>query len=69
MGACIPGSQGTITIGKMITGEPHLLQHRTDGRLKDTCGLSEKKNHLLVQEVWPKGQASGLASKGLHLRP
>lgn len=42
MGVCIPGSQGTITIGETVSGEPHLLQHRTDGRLKDTCGLSEK---------------------------
>lgn len=60
-GACIPGSYGTVIIRQTFLSwlpRPRVL---TDKRLKHTLSLSLKEAYVLVPELWPDGQASGVA--------
>ena len=59
--ACISGFLGAVIIGETVLNWLSLPGHSTDSRLKHACSLSEKLFHLLVQELWPEGQHSGIA--------
>lgn len=53
-------SHKTVTIGDSFC---QLLppKHYTDNRLKHTPIITGKEAYFLVLELWPEGQASGLA--------
>lgn len=59
--ASIPGLYGSITIRKTILGRLPPLRHGIDSRLKYTPSIPVKKNNLLVLELQPEGQVSGLS--------
>lgn len=61
--ACISGYQYhiTVTMRDTVFGRLLPLGHCTDSRLRHNPRLSVRETSLLVLELWPKGQVSGLA--------
>ena len=59
-GTCIPGSQGTVTIGETVLARLPPPGHCTDHRLKLLPSLSVKEAYLLILGLQPEGQALGL---------
>lgn len=60
--SCIPGSKRTVTIRKRVLGRlPPPGCYTGYCLLKHTYSLSRKEAYLLVLELQPEGQASGLA--------
>ena len=60
-GACIPGSHRTVTIIEIVLRRLPSLGYCIDSTLKHTPILFVKVAYLLIQELQPWGQASGLA--------
>lgn len=56
----VPGPHRTIAIGKTVLGRPPRPTLGKDSRLKYILSLPEKEAHLLVLELQPEGQLSGL---------
>ena len=59
-GACVPESQGTITIENYWHVTTPRALHKQEAETH-TPYLFMKKVYLLILELWPEGQASGLA--------
>lgn len=59
-GCCFSGPHGSETIGETVFGRLPPPGYFTDSGLKYTSRLSMEKAYLLVLELWPEGQASGL---------
>lgn len=57
-GTCIPGSHRTVTVEKTVPGRLPVSEHCKDRRHTQSF---RGKAYLLVLELWPKGQAPGLA--------
>ena len=61
---CVLRSHGTVIMGGTVLGWLPPSEHCTDSQLKYTLHFSEKEAYLLVQDLWPEKQASGLAGLG-----
>ena len=59
--ACVPGSHKTVTIREIVVGRLTPPKHCTDRRLKRILSFFVKEGYLLVPELLPEWQASGLA--------
>ena len=59
--ACVLGSQKIVTIREKVLNRLQTPGHCTDNRLKENPSLFVNKACLLLLELQPKGQASGLA--------
>lgn len=61
-GACVPGSQGTVTIGKTVLARPPPAPRALCSLQTETRpSLSVKEASLPVLELLPEGRASGPA--------
>lgn len=60
-GSCVPDSHWMVTIGEAVLGWLPPPEDCTDGRLKHTPSLFGKEAYLLVLELLPYEQTSGLA--------
>lgn len=60
-GPCFLGFPGTVTIRETDFHRLSAPRHFIDIRMKHIPSLSEKESYLFVYELWPEGQASGLA--------
>lgn len=56
----VPRSHRIVTIREGVLGRLPSPGHCTDSGLKHSPSLSVKEAYLLVLELWPQGQASGM---------